>query len=258
MSDAIPVFSSPSPKVRKVGLERPWMWLAAAWHDLCAAPVVSLTYGLLFALAGLAISVGVWLADVLYLALPLTAGFLLLGPILAVGLYEVSRRLHAGEGVTLGTAFLAWKRNGGQIALMGLVLMLFFLAWIRIATLIFALFFSQNPPDPNLIFEKVFFLVESLPFLAVGCVIGAILSALVFAISAVSIPMLLDRDTNVITAVATSVAAVKHNIPTMSVWAGLIVLFATAGLVTFYLGLIIALPLVGHATWHAYRETVGR
>lgn len=232
------------------------MWLAAAWHDLCAAPAVSLAYGLLFAIAGLAISVGVWLADVLYLALPLTAGFLLLGPILAVGLYEVSRRLHAGESVTLGTAFLAWKRNASQIALMGLVLMLFFLAWIRIATLIFALFFSQNPPDPNQLFEKVFFLVESLPFLAVGCIVGAILSALVFAISAVSIPMLLDRDTNVITAVATSVAAVKHNAPTMLVWAGLIVLFATAGLVTFYLGLIIALPLVGHATWHAYRDMI--
>ncbi len=141
---------------------------------------------------------------------------------------------------------------------MGLVLMLFLLAWIRLATLIFALFFSQRPVTMENFVSEVFFSAESIPFLIVGCGIGGVLAVIVFAISAVAIPLLLDReDANVFTAIAASVTAVTENPKTMAVWAALIALFIGAGLVTFYIGLIIALPLIGHATWYAYKDLIG-
>jgi uncharacterized membrane protein len=264
-SDTVPVFAGPSPRIQRIGMDRPWTWLARGWRDLWRAPAVSLAYGVIFSLAGLVIAAAIWLIDVFYLVLPLTAGFMLLGPILAVGLYEISRRLDRGEPVrrldrgepvSLGAALTAWRRNMAQIALMGLLLMLFLLAWIRIATLLFALFFADNPPDPNNFIAEVFFSLDSIPFLVTGTILGAILAGLAFALSAVSIPMLLDRDTNVVAAAATSFTAVRHNLPAMLFWGFLIVLFVGVGLVSFYVGLVVTLPLIGHATWHAYRDLV--
>lgn len=257
MSQAITVFSGPTPHVRRIGVDRPWRWLAAGWEDLRRAPGTGLLYGFAFALAGFLLLGGLWMAEMTYLLLPLSAGFMLMGPILAVGLYEVSRRLAEGVPVDLLGAFRALERNTSQIVLIAIVLMLFLLAWIRIATLIFALFFSHTPPGLDNFIVEVFFSVDSIPFLLTGMITGGILAAAVFAISAVSIPMLMDRpDVHVVTAIVTSIAAVRMNIVPMIVWAALIVLFSAAGLVVFYLGLIVTLPLVGHATWHAYRDIV--
>ena len=246
------------PQVRQVDLDRPWAWLAAGWQDMRRAPGVCLSYGLIFAAAGALLTVMIWLYGVFYLVLPLTAGFMLMGPILAVGLYEVSRRLESGETVSLGEALGAWRRNVTQIGLMGVALMLFLLAWIRLATIIFAAFFSSNPPRPEtaLFIEDVFLSVESLPFLIVGTTVGGVLAALVFAISAVSIPLLLDRQVNVISAITTSIAVVQKNFWTMALWAWLIVIFIGVGLATAYIGLMVTVPLVGLATWHAYRDSV--
>lgn len=250
--------SEPVPHVRQIDLDRPWAWLAAGWQDMRRAPGVCLSYGLLFAAAGALLTALIWLYEVFYLVLPLTAGFMLMGPILAVGLYEVSRRLEAGESITLGEALGAWRRNVSQIGLMGVALMLFLLAWIRLATLIFALFFSSNPPRPEmaLFIDDVFLSVESLPFLVVGTIIGGALAAMVFAISVVSIPLLLDRHVNVFTAITTSIAVVRQNFWTMALWAWLIVIFVGVGLATAYIGLLVTVPLIGLATWHAYRDSV--
>ncbi len=247
-----------TPRVKRVDLDRPWSWLAAGWRDMRRAPGVCLSYGLMFAAAGAGLSGLIWFYDVFYLVLPLTAGFMLMGPILAVGLYEASRRLEAGETVTLGEALGAWRRNVTQIGLMGVALMLFLLAWIRLATLIFALFFSSNPPRPEmaLFINDVFLSVESLPFLIVGTLVGGALALTVFAISVVSIPLLLDRQTNVFTAIITSIEVVKQNFWTMALWAWLIVIFVGVGLATAYVGLVITVPLIGLATWHAYRDCV--
>ncbi len=257
-SDSIAVFAGPSPKIRRIGMDRPWTWLASGWQDLRRAPAVGLSYGVIFSAAGLALTAAIWLLDVFYLVLPLGAGFMLMGPILAVGLYEVSRRLGAGEPVGFGLALTAWRRNPAQIALMGLLLMLFLLAWIRVATLVFALFFSQNPPDPNNFIADVFFSGESIPFVVVGTTLGAILAALVFALSAVSIPMLLDRDVRLGVAVSTSLRVVAANPVPLAAW-GLIVAGALLlGSIPLFLGLIIVMPVLGHATWHLYRKAVAR
>ncbi len=257
MAEAVSVFTTTSPRVRKVELDRPWTWLAKGWQDFRRAPQVSIAYGVVFAIAGYLVTLGLWLMDMIYLILPMVCGFLIVGPIVAVGLYEVSRRLEQGEPVTLGAAITAWRRNAGQIALMGLALMLFLFAWVRIAALIFMLFFGLEPPSVEHLFAQTFLDPSALPFLITGTVIGGALAALAFSISVVSVPLLLDRpEANVITAIATSVVTVRENLTTMAFWGVLIVVFAGAGLISLYLGLIVTLPLIGHASWHAYRDLV--
>lgn len=257
MSDTVTVFGGPAPRIHRIAVDRPWVWLACGWQDMRRTPSVSITYGLIFTLLGFILLGALWFTGLFYIVLPLSAGFILMGPILAVGLYEVSRRQGEGERASLGEAVRAIQRNTSQITLMGVALMLFLLAWIRLATLIFALFFSHTPPGLDNFVAEVFFSVDSIPFLIVGVGIGAVLAALVFAISAVSIPMLLDRpEVNVATAIVTSIEAVRQNVIPMAIWAALIVLFTAAGLVTFYVGLIVAMPLIGHATWYAYKDLV--
>jgi uncharacterized membrane protein len=180
-----------------------------------------------------------------------------MGPILAVGLYEVSRRHEQGRSATLGDALAAFRANSSQIAFMGVTLLLLFFAWVRIAVLIFFLFFGLEPPNPEAFVGVVFFSASSLPFLIVGTLAGALLAALAFGLSAISIPLLLDREeAHVVTAITASFRAIQDNPATMAFWAVLIVLFVGAGLATFYLGLIVTLPLIGHASWHAYRDLV--
>ena len=257
MVEAISMHRTGAPTVRQIGLDRPWAWLAEGWRDLAAYPVISLSYGLVFALCGLILLFLTSRLQLWYIALPLAAGFMLLGPVLAVGLYDISRRRQNGEPVTFALTALAWRRNPTELGLMALMLMLLFLVWIRLATLIFALFYGYQTPPLDSIVQEVFFSPNSLTFLIVGNLTGAILAALVFAISAVSIPMLLDREVNAIAAVGTSLRAVQANPGPMAAWAALIVLFTAAGMVVFFAGLIVALPLIGHATWHCYRDLVG-
>lgn len=256
MSDVVPVFTSPSPRVRVVPVDRPWLWLGRGWRDFVRAPGICLAYGGVLVVVSVILTLGLWLAGLPYLVLPLAAGFMFVAPILAVGLYEVSRRLETGHPPTLVEAVLAWRRNPLQFALAGLILMLFHLVWVRIAILLFALFFSDASPSLARLIDTLLFSGTSLAFLFVGTAIGAVLAAAVFAIAAVSIPMLLDRDIGVMSAIATSVTAALVNWPAMALWAALIALFTTLGLVTFFIGLAVALPLVGLATWHAYRDLV--
>ena len=177
--------------LREVGMDRPWRWLAAGWDDLRRAPTVSLAYGALAVVTSYALTLGLWVYDMAYLVLPLGAGFVLIGPILAVGLYETSRRLQAGQPARLADAALAFRRNPLQIALLGLVLTLSLLFWVRFALLLFALFFNQQPPTLDALVAVAFFSSASLPFLIVGHILGGVLAATVFALTAVSVPMLL-------------------------------------------------------------------
>jgi uncharacterized membrane protein len=257
MAEAVPVFTTASPRIRKVELDRPWAWLAAGWRDFTRAPAVSAVYGVAFAVAGYLVTLGLWLLDWEYLILPMVCGFLIVGPLLAVGLYETSRRLDAGEPVSVGAAFLAWRRNAGQIGLLGVALLLFLFLWTRIAALLFMLYFGLTPPSFDDLFAQTFLTASALPFLIIGSAVGGALAAFAYAISVVSVPLLLDRpESNVITAIATSFVAVRENLATMAFWAVLIAAFAGAGLITLYLGLIVTLPLIGYASWHAYRDLV--
>jgi uncharacterized membrane protein len=253
----IAVFSEASPRVRRVGIDRPWIWLAGGWEDMLRARRVSYAWAAIFVTVGAVLIGGAAALGVYEAILPLAAGFPLLAPILVIGLYEVSRRIEAGEAVGFKTPLAALRRNAGQIGIMGFVLGFIFLAWVRIATLLFALFFGTSAFGAGDFVNQIVLSGTNGLFLAVGSAIGAVLALVVFAISAVSLPMLLDRENaNVFVAIATSVAAVRANPRPMLLWAFLIVSFTGAGLVLGLVGLILTLPLVAHATWHAYRDLV--
>jgi len=246
------------PPVRRLELDRPWAWLAAGWDDIRRAPAVSLTYVALFTAISFLINVGVFLAGLEDLLFPLAASFMLVGPLLAVGLYETSRRLETGAPVSLGRALFVATRSPMGLAFLGVALMAMLLIWMRAATLLLALFLGPMvfPPLTEVI-PTLLLTTQGVALLAVGTACGAVLAALVFAISVVSVPLLMERDIDVVSAVIVSLQAVARNPKPMLLWAWLIAILTAFGIATCYIGLIVTFPLVGHATWHAYRETVG-
>lgn len=252
----VPEIEQTVPKIRIVGMDRPWLWLERGWRDIADNPGPSLAYGVLVAMLSWMITGAVIYADYLFLLLPMLAGFALVAPFVAGGLYELSRRHHAGLPVTLTASFSGFGRNAGQIGLMGVALLLLHLAWLRFASLLFMMFFSSGNTSPDAIVNTLTTTDTGLVFLIVGTLSGGVLAAIAFAISAISIPMLMDRDINVFLAIRTSLAVVLTNWPAMALWAAIIAMCTLVGLVTFYLGLAVLLPLVGHATWHAYRDLV--
>jgi uncharacterized membrane protein len=242
---------------RRVPSEAPWSWLAAGWRDLWRARWISLGYGLIFAVASAGITLGLWVTDSIQVLPAAAAGFMLVGPLLAVGLYEISRRLEAGTPISFEAALLSVTRAPVQIGFLGVILMVLLLFWIRLAFLLFALFLGTGTvPPPEVFVSQLLFTPEGLGLLIVGSLVGAALAFAVYAISVISVPLLLDRDVDAITAIIASLRSVALNWKPLLLWAWLIAIITITGLATFYVGLILTFPLIGHATWHAYRALV--
>lgn len=220
-------------------------WLAAGWRDLAAAPGPSLFYGAV--LAGMGYLLTNWFAGAVGIAL--TTGFLLVGPFLAIGLYDISRRRELGEPVRLGPTLIAWKANFPSIGFYALVLTLLLAVWIRVSVVVVALFFPGERIDWSS--------PDAWAFAAAYAAAGSGLALFVFATSSLALPALLDRrDLDTITAAIVSFNALRANFAAMLGWAACIVLATALGFATGFVGLVVILPLVGHMTWHAYRESV--
>ena len=243
----------PLPTVRKVDASHPFQWLARAVVDIRGVPVASLFYGTCFAVMGLLLTT-VFQQAYQYTA-ALISGFLLIGPSLAMGLYEISRRHEQGKVCALGPTLLVWRRNLGNVGIFSVVLGIIFLVWARASLVAFALFYTHEMPSLKGFLTQVVSL-DNIEFLMVYFGVGLIFASIAFAISVVSIPLMLDRDQDAITAMITSVAALLKNPGTMLVWASIIVVMTIIGYATLYLGLVVLIPLIGHATWHAYRDIV--
>lgn len=242
--------------IHKVAVDHSGKWLAAGWHDFLRAPRVSLIYGGAFAAISLGLSWGLIAAGLGSLVLPLAGGFVMLAPILVVGLYDVSRRLELGESISLADVFAAFGANIGQLAAMGVVLLILWFMWVEIAIFLFAIFFNQAPPPLNVFVEEVLFSVQGAPLLIVGTLVGAAFSLLIFALTAISVPMLFDRPVDVVTAISTSLLAVRANWQTMFGWAAMIGVITVCAIATFFIGLAVALPVLAYASWHAYRDVI--
>jgi uncharacterized membrane protein len=244
---------SPFPTINAIDATAPHQWLAAGWRDLQRAPVASMSYGAAFAVMG-------WLIYFVFqhayeYTSALTAGFLLVGPFLCTGLYDISRRLERGEPVRLRDTLTAWRANLGAFSLFSLALTIIMLVWARAALVTFALFFSTGMPTLSNFMARVVSL-DHWDFVATYFAVGGVFAAIVFAVSVVSVPMMLDRGTDTVVAAITSVRALLENTGPLLLWAALIVLIVGLGFATLFIGLVVMVPLVGHATWHAYRALV--
>ncbi len=246
------------PTPRLVPFDAPWAWLAAGWRDLWTQPVLSLGYGAAFAAAAAGIALGLAQMEVHALFLALAGGFMLVGPLAAGGLYEVSRRLGLGQSVSFSDMVRAGVASRGQLLFFGGLLTFAFMLWIRVAILLLALFLGSTVlPPPSQFMQLLLFTPSGLGLLIVGSVVGGAIATAIFALSVVAIPMLLDRRIDFVTAALSSVQAVQRNPKPMALWAGLIAVLMGAGFATALVGLVFAFPLIGHATWHAYVDLFG-
>ena len=241
-------------KVRSVAVGQPLVWLAAAWRDMRANPIASVSYGLLFAIIGDLITIFAWRQGHLFIAA--TSGFLLIAPLLCGGLYEISRRRQAGQSSTFLESLAGGRRNAGELIKLGLLLAIIGLCWERVSTLLFLVLAPHIPPDLLILLAEMPKLPENRDLMIIWLMSGGSLALLVFAITVVSVPLLLDRQVDFIVAMRTSLSAVDANIRVMVFWAALVAALTVLGIGTLFFGLIVLMPLIGHASWHAYRDLV--
>jgi uncharacterized membrane protein len=244
---------APFPEIRRVGPGAPLRWLAQGARDFRDRPLPSLFYGLCFAAMG-------WLLGALLRPAPgtmmaMTAGFLLVGPFMAMGLYEVARRAEAGLPCELSATTDAWRRNLSNIAILGIGMGVLLALWARTSMMVIAIFFPRRMPSVAILLDEIA-RGESVGFIATWFGVGAAFATLVFAFTAVAIPLMLDRGTDAITAMIASAQAFGRNLLPMAIWAALIVSLTLIGFATLFAGLIATVPWVGLATWHAYRDLV--
>jgi len=248
-----PPRASPLPEVRRVGFAAPLRWLAAGFDDFRAHPMPSFFYGTCFAAMA-------WLITIVFEhATPyvsaLVSGFFLVGPFLATGFYALSRRRERGEPVWLAPTLDAWRPNVGAIGVFALILAVVLLVWARASLVVFALFYTSEMPSVQGFLAQVL-QPSNIEFLLAYACVGGFFALLVLAVSAVAVPMMLDRGTDGVVAVLTSLRAFGTNLGPMLVWGALIVLVIGAGFALWLVGLVVAVPVIGHATWHAYRALV--
>lgn len=242
------------PQVRQVPITQPFIWLRHGLGDLIRSGRSSLTYGLYIAIFGALLLTLGWRAA--YWVPTLMGGFSLVAPFVAIGLYAMSAQIQRGENVDLGRALFAWRPHAGSIGFFGLMLALALILWERVAAIIFALSYGGNVPDLSAVVRDVLFSGQYGPLLLAFVGAGAAFAALVFTLSVVSAPLLLDRPVDAVTAAITSMRCCLANPGAMALWAALIAALVLIGFATFMLGMIVVFPLIAHASWHAYRDLV--
>ena len=245
------------PVVRRVSVMDVVEALGKGLRDFQALPVFGLALGGLYAAGGILIVLCVTALGMSYLAYPLAAGFALVGPFVAIGLYEVSRRRERGETVRWSDL---WHivRSRSEIAWMAFVTLFIFIMWMYQVRFLTALFLGLNASFSSLqqFLTQVLTTPEGLVFLLVGNIIGAALAAILFSLTVVSFPILLERDLDFVTAMITSVRSVAMSPVPMLGWAAVITVLLMISALPFFLGLIVVLPVLGHTTWHLYRRIV--
>ena len=231
--------------------------LTQGLRDFQAQPLFGLAFGLIYVLGGISIVLCVTAFGMVYLAYPLAAGFALIGPFVAIGLYEVSRRRELGQPISYG-AILRTVTSRCEIGWMAFVTLFFFVIWMYQVRLLIALLLGLNASFSSI---KEFMTVvlttnEGLLFLVIGNLDGAALSLVLFSLTVVSFPLLLDRDVDFVTAMITSVRAVVASPGPMIGWAAIITVLLIISALPYFLGLLVTVPVLGHATWHLYRRIV--
>ncbi|MFZ5691944.1 MAG: DUF2189 domain-containing protein [Pseudomonadota bacterium] len=245
------------PVVRQVTFVDVSEALIQGLRDFQAAPIYGMALGAIYCIAGVAIVMSVTTLGMSYLAYPLAAGFALIGPFVAVGFYEISRKREADETASFSDIVKAMTSRS-EIGWMAFVTLFIFIMWMYQARFLMALFFGLNASFASLtqFIAVVLTTNEGLLFLLAGNIIGAFLATVLFSLTVVSFPLLLDRDVDCVTAMVTSVRAVVRSPVPLLAWAVVIVVLLIVSALPFFLGLIVVLPVLGHASWHLYRRII--
>ena len=231
---------------RSIAVGAPLRWLRLGWRDLGAAPLQSLALGAGIAFLSILVCTIALRFGTGWLVLVLLSGFVFVAPVLAIGLYAISAALERGAQPSLAKCLSATRRHLGDALVFSLILMVICLVWVRAGSMVEIFFPQEAVPSGSALAT----------FFAIGSAVGSLFALVVFAASAFALPMFVDRRTDAVTAVVTSINAVLRNKRAMLVWALLIVLSVAIGFATALIGLAVTMPLIGHATWHAYRETI--
>lgn len=252
------VIASPqAPEVRLMNRDDIQEALRLGISDFRAAPRFGLFFGGVYAIAGIAIFLQLLVWEQPLWFVPLVFAFPIVGPFVAIGLYEVSRRLEAGEPLEWSDVLgVVWQQRGTQLPYLAFVVLAGFMIWVWFARLVIALFLGRMEFATYSDLSQLLATPQGLMMLGVGTIVGAIIAFVIFSVTAVSLPLLLERDIDFVTAMITSWNAVLMNRVVMLSWAAIIVGILFVAMVPFFLGLIVALPILGHATWHVYRRAV--
>ena len=245
------------PQVVTITLDDVRAALTAGLRDFRRAPLYGLFFGGVYAVGGLLILWTVWSLGLPFLAFPMAVGFALISPFVAAGIYEVSRRLERDIALDwpgiLGSIRTQASRDMGWMAL---ITTFAFYIWIDCAGIIYLLFFGLNILEPSVFLAAVFTTADGLMFLALGSSVGLVISLVVFSITAISFPLLMDRDIDFVTAMIASVKSVSRNPVPMGAWCLFIVVTMLVSLASMFLLMPITLPILGHMTWHVYRRVI--
>ena len=240
-------------RVRQIGLLQPLRWLARGWADLMQCPLPGLLHGLVMALFGATL---LWLArDRFWLLAGAFSGFLLVAPVAATGLYAVSRALQAGQPAGVGTAFAIWRPRDARLVVFGLLLALAGTGWVLTSAALITRFAAQ-PVNGPLDFMRVVVATGDGYLFEVWLILGSALAAPIFASTVVALPLLMDRAVSVKAAVLISARAALLNPIPLALWATLLIVVTLLGMVTLLVGLVVAVPWLAHASWHAYCDLV--
>jgi uncharacterized membrane protein len=232
---------------RELSAWAPFRWIRLGVGDLMQAPQQSLFYGLAVAIMIATVSMLAWFRGSEWIMFAMLGGFVFLAPLTCIGLYAISAQLERGQRPLLVRSLrAAFRRHVGNEMIFAIVLLVIFLVWARAAVMITV--FMPDIPDPT---------VRDLwPYLGFGSIVGAVFAAVTFCASAFSLPMIMHRDVDSITAIVTSVNAVLRNKRAMLVWLSLILAGLLIGVVTAFIGLVVVIPIIGYAAWHGYLETI--
>ena len=248
-----PPSEAPLKEIVELRLRDPLLWLQRGALDLMAEKGIALFYGLCF--WSMAVVLGLVFRSKPEYAMSIASGCLLIGPFLAMGLYEVSRRRELNIKSELGASLTCWDDHVKSMGMLVLVLIVLELLWGRASLVVFAVFFNTGMPSTTGVMRAIFN-PENWEFLLVYLAVGGAFAGLVFSVAVVSIPMILDRDTDAISAAITSLEVVFSNLGVMVLWGLLLTALVVVALLPWGAGLIVVGPLLGHASWHAYRGSV--
>ena len=248
---------STGPRIEVVPLtwRAPWDWLTRAARDFRQQPVIAFFYGLMF--WGMALVVRSVFLNNPEFTLSAISGCLLVGPFLAMGLYDASMRMERGLVPSVEQSMICWRKHLRSLGMLVMLIIVMELLWGRASLVVFAVFFNTGMPSTANVLE-VLFNPENWEFVAVYLCVGGFFAGLVYSSTVVAIPMILDRDTDAITAGLTSLRLVLTQTGGMLWWGGLIAVITLLSLLPWFLGLLLTGPVIGHASWHAYRAAVGR